>query len=170
MSCPCCAPLSCTGRVTFVVTDFTSVSKTTGRPAFPQTDPNGTYSGLLTSGARCEVFASGGAFCTAFGSQVIAVQLEGNFVRPAFGTCSSVGGVACGVVFIVHGPPDPTNPLPCWTLYLNPKVSQSQITIQQLSDGITLTQDDFSVLSPDNNFLAFFTLAFNIFIQRNPLA
>lgn len=187
MTCPCCAPSdTCSGSVTFTMSNFSSVALSNGSPYLGLDSPNGVYSGSLeTSGnnSACSAFASGQQFtlggtdtsadCRIPGSAPLQpgpynIAITAFFVHPITGSCiNPFGGVpSCGVRVDLTGRRGaPT--FECASLSLTTKLA-FRFTIAQLNDGISLSASDFNVFSP-GNFLSFWTLTFDFFMQRNPL-
>lgn len=185
MACPCCNPDTCSGNVTFTISNFSSVALSNGQPYLGIDNPDGVYSGpLQTLGLSfsCFVEAFGSQFtlggvdtnadCRGPGAGPAApgpysVTVSGSFQHPASGMCSNISVFpSCGIgLRLVGRRGAPT--FECFTLAMATKTFQP-ITIAQLNQGLSLTQNDFNVFSP-GAYLSSYTLSFGLFIQRSPL-
>jgi len=187
MTCPCCAPSdTCSGSVTFTMSNFSSVALSNGSPYLGLDSPNGVYSGPLqtlgnnascSSSARGQQFTLGGtstsADCRVPGSAPLQpgpynIAITSLFVHPITGLCfNSLGGIPpCGVRLDLTGRRGAPS-FECASLLMTTR-SANRYTIAQLNEGISLSASDFNVFSPIN-FLSFWTLSFDFFMQRNPL-
>lgn len=187
MACPCCNPDTCSGNVTFTISNFSSVALSNGQPYLGIDNPDGVYSGPLQTfglNASCVAeafgsqFTSGGtntnADCRFAGTSDPAqpgpysVVVLASVVHPLSGQCFNVLQFPpCGIRLNLTGRRGaPT--FECVSLLLATNIAASRITIAQLNQGLSLTQNDFTVFSPFNH-LSFYTLTFNFFMQRNPL-
>jgi hypothetical protein len=186
MACPCCASRTCSGNVTFTMSNFSSVALSNGQPYLGADSPNGIYSGALQTvlnNVSCYTEAFGSQFtlggtntnadCRVPGTSV-PVQpgpynftVLANFEHPVSGLCNNQSVVPpCGLRISAHGRRGaPTHECP--GLFLQTGFS-ARFTIAQLAAGVSLTQSDFSIQSP-LFFLSSYTLSFNFSMQLNPL-
>lgn len=171
----CCKDeeFTCSGNVTFVVTNFLSTAKSNGANTFFNDDPNGTYVGSLE--ADCAVVATGQPLtvgfpgdtrdCWVFPIAGYTVFFLAYFVRPSgpsAGSCAST----CRIQFSAVN----RNGLPnkgCPGFQATTRAGLN-ITVAELTAGVSLTEADFTTFLP-STYLLFHNLKFNLFVQRNPL-
>ena len=197
MTCPCCTvSATCSGSVTFAITNFSSQNRSNGQSFLGTDSPNGVYTGsLLTvenqvgcmAEAVSEQFTLGGrdtnADCRVPDPSVpvqpgpYRVYIAAGFVHPVTGFCNSpLFGMSCGLQIRMTGRLSSSGLgggavggfINCTQLLLFTNLASSTFTVAQLNEGVSLTHDNFRVINI-TNYLASWTLSFDFFMQRNPL-
>lgn len=197
MTCPCCtASATCSGSVTFAITNFSSQNLSNGQPFLGTDSPDGVYTGSLSTvenqvgcmaEAVSEQFTLGGSNTNAdcrVPDQTVPVQpgpyrvyIGANFVHPVTGFCNNPFlGIACGLRIqltgrlsgLVGGSGTTGGFTNCTQLLLFTNFASSTFTVAQLNQGVSLTHANFRVMNVAN-YLSLYTLSFDFFMQRNPL-